>query len=105
MAPEQLKDKIVSILDGKKADDIQVIELKNKTVIADYFVIATGTSAPHVKAICEELEFKLEEEGIAALRKEGITEGRWAVVDYGDIIVHIFDSTTRGFYSLEKLWK
>lgn len=105
METVELKDKIVKLLDDKKGDDIRELFIGEKSSIADYFIIATGKNVTHVKALAEFVEEKLEEEGIFAIRKEGLREGRWAVLDYGSIMVHIFNSDTRDFFCLERLWK
>lgn len=104
MTNEILKDKICKILDDKKAVDISVLKVKEMTVIADYFIVCTGRSTTQVKTLSEEVVEKLELEDIKPLRTDGIKEGKWAVIDYGGIIVHIFNDETRFFYCLEKLW-
>lgn len=93
----------VRALDGKKAIDLKVIEIQNVTVIADYFVLATATSSPHVRALAEEVEEKLSEEGVEPGHIEGKTTG-WILLDYGDVIVHIMDAKNREFYALEHTW-
>jgi ribosome-associated protein len=105
MEATELKDFIVNALDEKSGGDIQELELTGKTIVADYFVIATGKSNIHVKTLAEYVETKLEERGIPAARSEGVKDGRWAVLDYNSVIVHIFNADTRDFYCLEKLWK
>jgi len=105
MEPEVLKNKIIGILDDKKGGDITDIYMSKKSSITDYFVIATGKNVNHVRALGEALEEKLEPEGVFVLRKEGMTDGRWAVLDYGEVIVHIFNSDTRDYFCLERLWK
>ncbi len=102
---KELQEKIITILEDKLGGDIVSIDISDKTSIADYFIIATGKNTPHVRALVETLEEKLELQGVFCLRKEGVREGRWAVVDYGSIIVHIFNAESRDFYALEKLWK
>ena len=99
-----LADRIGGILVSKKAQDVTGICVTGQTIVADYYVIATGKSTPHVKALCEYVEEELEKEGITVLRRDGVREGRWAVLDYGDVIVHVFSDETRLFYKLEKLW-
>lgn len=101
----ELKEKIKAILDDKQGGDILDVALEGKTSIADYFVIATGKNLVHTRALAEAVEEKLEAEGIFAKRKDGLTEMRWVVLDYGDVIVHLFQGATRDFYALEKLWK
>ena len=95
---------IVRTLDRKKAADIRVIKIRDISMIADYFVIAGATSTTQVKALAEELEFKLKETGEFPLHTEGYRSANWVITDYDDVIVHIFHKETREFYSLEKLW-
>ena len=104
MNAENLKDKICAYLSTKKANDILSINVKDKTIIADYYIIASGKSSTHVKSLCSNLEEELSKGGLDPLRREGVREGRWAVLDYGDVIVHIFNDETRLFYHLERLW-
>lgn len=104
MTPKELKDNIINFLQEKKAGDISVIHVTDQTTITDYFVIATGKSSTQVKALSEFLEEKMEEKGIISARKEGESEGRWVVIDYSSVIVHIFNDHLRDIYALEKLW-
>jgi ribosome-associated protein len=102
---KDLATEICRILSSKKAKDITVINVHHLTIIADYFVIASATSTTAVRALAHELEDKLiENQNRAPLRREGIQEGRWAAMDYGEVIVHIFYEETRKFYQLERLW-
>ena len=97
---------ICSILSAKKANNIVYIGVEDKTTLCDYFVIAGGRSKTQVKALAENLEEKLKKEyEIIARRTEGIQEGRWAVLDYQDVIVHLFGDEERDFYNLERLWE
>ncbi len=91
-------------LDNKKALDILALNVADKTIIADWFIIASGRSTTQVKALCDELEEKAAERGLIAQRKEGYQEGRWIVVDFGTILVHIFHPEEREYYKLERLW-
>ena len=100
----KLAEKICALLSAKKAEDILIIDVKEKTTLCDYFVIASGHSATQVKALCENLEEKMEENGVFARRKEGAETGRWIVIDYLNVVVHIFHHETREFYQLDKLW-
>jgi ribosome-associated protein len=96
---------ICRILSSKKANDITMINVNHLTIIADYFVIASATSNTAVKALAQELEKQLEEKHARSpLRSEGLQEGRWVAMDYGEVIVHIFYEDTRKFYQLERLW-
>ncbi len=100
---EQLK-KIVNIMDSKKALDIKVIEIGDLSSLGDYFVIASGGSTTQTRAVAEEIEFQLSREGIEPKHSEGARSESWILLDYGDIIVHIFYTQTREFYDLERLW-
>ncbi|MDR2267529.1 MAG: ribosome silencing factor [Christensenellaceae bacterium] len=104
MNSKDLVTKIAEILDSKDARDIETIDVSEKTIIGDYFIIATGANVQHVRALTDHVEEKLSEDGIEPLRKEGREDGRWCVMDYGSVIVHVFVSTTRKFFDLEKLW-
>lgn len=106
MTAEALTGMIKTILDDKKAVDIESIEIAQKTILADYFVIASGTSTTHVKALADEIAFQLKEKlALLPKRIEGESTARWILMDYGDVIVHIFHPEEREFYSLEKLWQ
>jgi len=100
---------LCEVLDNKKALDILAVNVADKTIIADWFVIASGRSTTQVKALCDELEEKAAERDLIARRKEGYQEGRWIVVDFGTILVHLFHPEERDFYrleyyNLERLW-
>ncbi len=92
-------------MEDKKALDIEKIDISGTTVIADYFVICSGTSSTHVKGIADEIEFKFKEQGEAPLRIEGYDTAKWILMDYGDVIVHVFYEEDREYYNLERLWK
>lgn len=104
MNQKDILKKIVKTLDTKKAEDIEVIGIKDLTIIADYFVIATGTSTTHTKSLADEVEFQLKEAGVSPSRTEGYNGSSWILLDYSDIVVHIFYKETREYYSLERLW-
>lgn len=95
---------IKELLEDKKGLDVVALSLAGLSSIADSFVIASGQSAPHVKALADEVGDKMSEEGIDPLRVEGYNSAKWILLDYGDVIVHIFDKEARAFYSLEWLW-
>ena len=97
-------DMICKFLSEKKANDIVKIYVADKTIIADYFVTASARSSTQVKALSEYVEEFVEKNGGEVRRTEGIAEGRWAVIDAGDIIVHIFNDEQRLFYHLERIW-
>ncbi len=101
---EALLETITSCLDFNKAEDIKTIPLLGKTDIADYFVIAGGTSSRHTASLADNLEIKLKEIGIRP-QVEGRETASWILLDCGDIIVHIFKPETRDFYNIEKIWE
>lgn len=102
--PKDWADVIVALLDAHKAQDIKVLEVFDQTIVADYFVLCTGTSNTQVKALAGELEYKMKLANVDYLRMEGYNEGSWIIVDFGSVLVHIFQRETRDFYNLEKLW-
>jgi ribosome-associated protein len=90
---------------SKKGLDIALLEVEGLFVLSDVFVIATGTSRPHVQSLADHVEEKLRDDrGLKPLRIEGKAEAEWVLIDYGDIIVHLFQSAPRDFYGLERLW-
>ena len=92
-------------LADKRGKDIVALYVREKTDLCDYFIIASGSNAPQIRAMGERVEELVEKEcGVIPSRTEGVRDGRWAVVDYGDVIVHIFNDETRLFYHLERLW-
>lgn len=97
-------EKVCKILKVKKAEDVVSIDVRGKTETCDFFVIAGGRSMTHTRSLIEYLEEELDKEGVAPIRTEGVREGRWAVLDYGDVIVHVFNDEARLFYHLENLW-
>ena len=88
----------------KKALDIIILELGELTFIADYFVICSGESTTQVKTIAEFIEHELTRKGITPIGREGLRFSHWVLLDYGDVIIHIFEKETRAYYGLEKLW-
>ena len=89
---------------GRKAQDVIILELGELTVIADYFVVCSGESTTQVRAIAEFVEQELARKGVRPMGREGLTFSHWVLLDYGDVIIHIFEKETRHYYSLEKLW-
>lgn len=104
MKSKEFTEKICKVLKDHKAEDIVAVDVKEKTDVADYFVVAGGRSMTHTRSLIEHVEEEMEKEGVSPTRSEGVREGRWAVLDYGDVIVHIFNDETRLFYHLETLW-
>lgn len=95
---------IVKTLDRKKAESIQAIKIKDLTIIADYFIIASGNSSTQTKTLAEEVEYQMSQAGIEPDRKEGYNGSNWVILDYNDIVVHVFYKETRDYYQLERLW-
>jgi len=91
-------------LDDDKAENVVVINLQNKSSIADYMVIATGRNARQLTAMAAHLDAKLGKAGVKRIAIEGMRQGDWVLVDGGDIIIHLFRPEVRGFYNLEKMW-
>jgi ribosome-associated protein len=104
MKISDIKFNIEKILDDNKAQDITSINLKNKSYIADYMIIASGTSSRHLQSLSEILVTELKKLGISGCRIEGRNSNDWKLVDTLDIIVHIFHPEKREFYDLEKMW-
>lgn len=100
----ELAKSIAKTLDSKKADKIDVIEIADLTILSDYFVIASANNTTHVKALADEVEFELKKLGKFTERVEGYENANWIILDYIDVVVHIFYEETRNFYNLEKLW-
>ncbi|MEI6577846.1 MAG: ribosome silencing factor [Eubacteriales bacterium] len=103
MTPKELARAIAKVLDEKKAEDIKVIEITELTIIADYFVIASGTSNTHTKSLVDDVEFEIAKFGINNARIEGKATG-WILMDYGSVLVHVFQKESREYYNLERLW-
>lgn len=105
LSPKELAQEISRLLDSKKGVDIEVIKIDELTVLADYFVICSGTSTTQVRALADEVEFQLrDKQQIYPLHVEGYSSSTWILIDYGSVVVHIFTGDTRSFYSLERLW-
>ncbi len=101
----QMVNTIFRILDSKKAKDIQVLDVSGLTTLADYFILATGGSDRQVQALCDHVEEELAKQGSFPVNKEGYRMGDWILLGYDDVIVHIFQSQTRDFYNLERIWQ
>lgn len=105
MTPKELAIIAVKALDEKKGREISAIEITEITTLADYFVIATGGSSTQINALCDAVEERLAEEaGEKPLHREGHRGGIWVLLDYGCLVVHVFNTEAREFYGLERLW-
>jgi ribosome-associated protein len=102
--PKTCALKAANILKDKKGQDILALDISSIAVFSDYFVIATGISPIHVQALADEVEQRLTEEGFKLRNKEGYKDGQWVLMDFYDVIVHIFARSEREYYMLERLW-
>jgi len=99
-----LAESIAAAALDRKASDLAILDLRDVSSVTDFFVICTGRSDVHVRAICDRVEEKLGEEDERPIAREGVTHGRWALLDYGNVVVHVFQPEARAFYDLERLW-
>ena len=104
MQLEQLRQLVLDTLADMKARDVEVMDVRGKTAVTDYMVVASGTSDRHVKAIAETIAFRSKEAGEPPLGTEGLAEGEWALVDLNGVVVHVMLPKVRDFYNLERLW-
>lgn len=104
MESKELVDVIVNLIQSKKGYNITVLDLRELSAIADYFIICSADVDVHVKAIADEVDKKLRKDGIKCYHKEGYNSLNWVLLDYFDVIVHVFKKESREFYNLEKLW-
>ena len=104
MSKYELARQTARLLDSKKAENISVIKIDAISSLADYFVIATGRGSTHVRSLSDELEEKLKEQGATPARIEGYRSDSWILLDYANVVVHIFTQEARDFYDLDRLW-
>jgi ribosome-associated protein len=104
MTQQEKLELIIRTLDTKRGEDIQAIKISDLTILADYFVIVNGNSNTHARTLADEVEFQLSQKGIEPERREADQGNTWIILDYADIIVHVFYKETRNFYKLESLW-
>ena len=95
----------IGALEDKKAEDVRVIDIGGVSVLADYFIIASGNNRAQVQAMADEVEERLGRAGAIPKQIEGYQAGNWVLLDFGDVIIHIFDAQNRLFYDLERIWK
>lgn len=103
--PLALAQKLGKILSDRKAEAIVVMDLRGLSSVTDYYVIATALNTPHLKALADEMERVMGREGRSAFRRAGTLESEWLVVDYLDVVVHLFTARMREYYALERLWR
>lgn len=104
MESSQLANKITDLIFNKKGYDVKILDLRKLTTITDYFVVCSGDSDTQVKAIADEVDKEMRDEGIRPWHTEGYQALNWILIDFVDVVVHIFKKETREFYNLEKLW-
>jgi len=97
--------KAYQALSDKKGEDIKIIEIGKLSTVADYFIIANGSNAPHVESLVDNVEEELLKEKIHAERIEGVRSSGWILMDYNDVVVHVFSKEDRLFYDLERIWR
>ena len=101
----QYIDVISKAMDDRKARQIEVIDISDKTPVADAFVLCSGTSSTHLRGIADEVEFKMTENGALCTHLEGYDSAKWILLDFTDVVVHIFLEEERRFYNIERLWR
>lgn len=104
MTVEQQAETIAKALEDRKGADVKVYDVRGNSSLADFFVVATGTAAPHLKALVAETQAAMKAQGVSSYRTSGDPESGWIVVDYVDVVVHVFSPEARAYYALEKIW-
>ena len=104
-SPEKRLALISGCLDTDKAEDLAIYDLRDKTPMADYMIVATGRSSTHIKALANKIVERCKEFNIKRVKAEGQAQGDWVLIDAGDVIVHLFRQEVRSFYDLDKLWQ
>lgn len=105
MNSKEMAKLVCHALEEKKAEDIKIINIEEVSVLADYFIIASGTNRNQVQAMADNVEETLGKEGVNPKQIEGYQNANWVLLDYGDVIVHVFDEENRLFYDLERIWR
>ena len=101
---KEIAEAIAEVLDSKKGFDIQVMYVADKTVVAEYFVVCSGNTSTHIKSLVDETEFKIGQRDLLPYHVEGKDNNSWIVMDYSNVVVHVFTREAREFYNLEKLY-
>ncbi len=105
MEAKEMAKLAIRALEDKKAQDIKVIDISEISTVADYFIIASGKNRSQIQAMCDNVDETMEKAGVFKKQTEGYQTANWILMDYGDIIVHIFDKENRLFYDLERIWR
>ena len=104
MSSEEIALEIAKALDAKKADDIRIFDVKEASGVTDFYVVATGTSAPHLKALTSETQRHMKSLGVTSYRTSGTSDSGWVVEDYIHAVAHVFSPEARAYYNIERLW-
>ena len=104
MTAEEQAKAIATALEERKGTDVKIYDVRGKSSLADFFVVATGAAAPHLKALIAESQAAMKAAGVQSYRTSGDPESGWIVVDYIDVVVHVFSPEARAYYALEKIW-
>ena len=104
MTAEEQANAIKAALEDRKGEDVRIYDVRGKSGLTDFFVVATGAVAPHLKALVAETQRAMKDANVASYRTSGDPESGWMVVDYIDVVVHVFSPEARAYYALEKLW-
>lgn len=104
MEAEKQAELIAKALADRKGADIKIYDVRGRSPLADFFIVATGSAAPHLKALIAESQAVMKDAGVMSYRTSGDPESGWIVVDYVDVVVHVFSPEARAYYALEKLW-
>jgi ribosome-associated protein len=102
---EALARLCVTICEGGKAEDLMLFDVHESSILADYYLICTGTSAPHISGLCNRLRQELALQGVLQRRRDGDPSSHWVILDYGTVLVHVMDPERRRFYRIEELWE
>ena len=104
MTAEEQAKAIAAALEARKGVDVKIYDVRGKSSLTDFFVVATGSAAPHLKALAGESQYAMKQAGVNSFRTSGDPESGWIVVDYIDVVLHVFSPEARAYYALEKLW-
>lgn len=105
MDSKEMTKLAIEALEDKKAEDIRIIDIREVSILADYFLIANGSNRNQIQALCSSVEEKLGKKGVQVKQIEGYDAANWILMDFGDIIIHLFDKENRLFYNLERIWR
>lgn len=105
ISSKEIAFEAVRALEDKKGEDIKIIDISEVSSLADYFILASGSNRNQIQALCDNVEEKLGAMGVPLKQREGYDSGNWILIDYRDVVIHIFDKESRQFYDLERIWR